>query len=88
MPTKNTQKPEAIAADLQKLVGLNLRMHREKRSLTQEQLAHSAGMATRHLQKIEAGRVNVTIRTIARLIHALGLEPQALVAKQTGDQSR
>ena len=55
---------DAIAANLQKRVGSNLRALRERRGLTQDHLAHLAGLATRHLQKIEAGQVNVTLRTV------------------------
>lgn len=66
---------EEIADALQQQVGSNLREAREAQGLTQEHLAHLAGLATRHLQKIEAGQVNVTLRTLARLGSALGAEP-------------
>lgn len=61
---------------LQKQVGANLRAHRVSRDLTQDDLAHSAGLATRHLQKIESGQINVTIRTLARLGFALGIRTE------------
>lgn len=78
---------DAIAADLQKRVGLNLRTLRERRGLTQDRLAHLADLATRHLQKIEAGQVNVTLRTVARLGAALDVEAGALVAgREDGEQ--
>lgn len=80
MPVKPSQDLDAIGADLQEQVGANLRRLREARGLTQEHLAHFAGLATRHLQKIEAGQVNVTLRTLGRLGAALGVEPSSLVA--------
>ena len=71
---------ERNIAELQKQVGANLRSFRESRDLTQDDLAHSAGLATRHLQKIETGRVNVTLRTLVRLGLALDIRTEALIA--------
>ncbi|UWQ28864.1 helix-turn-helix domain-containing protein [Leisingera sp. M523] len=80
---------EAIQADLdnavvalQKQIGANLRALRESRELTQDDLAHSAGLATRHLQKIESGQINVTIRTLARLGFALGIRPELFFSER------
>lgn len=73
---------DAIDAALQLQVGSSIRRLRETRGLTQEHLAHSAGLATRHLQKIEAGQVNVTLRTIGRLCLALEIEASALFLRQ------
>ncbi len=51
----------------------NVRVCRAVAGLTQEELAGKAGVATRHLQKIESGQVNVTLRTLVRLAAALGV---------------
>ena len=79
---------DAIGADLQDQVGANLRRFREARGLTQEQLAHAAGLATRHLQKIEAGQVNVTLRTLGRLGSALEIEASVLLEGQNDEVRR
>lgn len=79
---------EEIADALQQQVGSNLREAREAQGLSQEQLAHLAGLATRHLQKIEAGQVNVTLRTLARLGSALGAEPGRLLIRKEGRSNR
>ena len=71
MPDAPSKNRESVAVDLLKRVGANVRVLRERRGLTQDHLAYVAGLATRHLQKIEAGQVNVTLRTIARLAAAL-----------------
>jgi transcriptional regulator with XRE-family HTH domain len=63
----------------------NLRRLRHRAGLTQDQLAAKAGVATRHLQKIEAGSVNVTVRTVAALAHALEVDASALFLRS--DQS-
>ncbi len=77
-----------IADAIQQQVGWNLRQAREAQGLSQEQLAHLAGLATRHLQKIEAGQVNVTLRTLARLGSALGVEPGRLLIAREGRSNR
>ncbi len=74
MLNETSNAMDTISADLQAQVGANLHRFREKQGLTQEHLAHAAGLATRHLQKIEAGQVNVTLRTLGRLGSALNVE--------------
>lgn len=48
--------------------------------LTQEQLAELVGTAARNIQRIESGRHNMTLITVARLADALGVSPEELVA--------
>ena len=60
--------------DLQKELirfGLNLKSLRGKKNMTQEQLAEKAELATRVLQKIEAGQTNILITTALRLQQSL-----------------
>jgi len=45
---------------------------REKRHLTQKQLAAKAGMAQHALSRIEQGEKGLTLRTVQRLAYALG----------------
>jgi transcriptional regulator with XRE-family HTH domain len=82
------ESPEAEpgTALLQERVGANVRAHRESQGLTQEQLAYRAGLATRHLQKIEAGKVNLTLRTIDRLCTALAVDAPNLFKRAEGSQ--
>ena len=63
---------------LQQTLATNLRRLRESRGLTQEQTAEAIGIAWRHLQKLEAGEVNVTIRTLARICDGLGVDVPTL----------
>jgi ribosome-binding protein aMBF1 (putative translation factor) len=81
MPNVPSRKRDSASVDLLKRVGANVRMLRERRGLAQDDLAYMAGLATRHLQKIEAGQVNATLRTIARLAAALTIDAGALVTK-------
>jgi transcriptional regulator with XRE-family HTH domain len=45
---------------------------------SQERAAEKAGLNPRHFQKIEAGTVNVTLHTVARLSAAFGVEAKRL----------
>lgn len=56
-----------------------LKRRRKALSLSQEDVADLLGMVTRQYQKIEAGEVNVTLRTLARLATVLRAEPRDLI---------
>ncbi|MFI5387071.1 MAG: helix-turn-helix domain-containing protein [Fimbriimonadales bacterium] len=45
---------------------------------SQERAAEEAGLNPRHLQKIESGTVNVTLRTLTRLSAAFGVDTKRL----------
>ena len=51
-----------------------LRRERTRRKWTQEEAAERAGLHPRHLQKLERGTVNVTLRTLERLCRAFGVD--------------
>ena len=65
--------------EIRQRLGRSIRAARSARSMTQEAVAARSGMGWRHLQKIEAGEVNVTLRTICRVATALGVDPSALL---------
>lgn len=69
---------EQLATALQKRVAENVRQVRLAKSMTQETLSAEAMLAPRHLQKIEAGEVNVTLKTLAAIAGALGVHPESL----------
>ena len=52
-------------------VGGNVRRLRVARKLTQEALAELIGVNPRTVQKIEAGRLNILVTTLARIQRAL-----------------
>lgn len=58
--------------DLARHFGEALRVHREQTGLSQEALAHRAGLDRTYVSGIERGRRNPTIRTAQRLADALG----------------
>lgn len=48
--------------------------YREKRGMTQEELAEKLGVIPRHLQKIEAGDRNITLSSFLILIRELDMD--------------
>jgi transcriptional regulator with XRE-family HTH domain len=62
-------------------IGANARRWRERRNLTQAQLAERGGFDIRYYRFIERGRTNLTIEALVRLAGVLGVEPAALLRK-------
>ena len=54
-----------------KVFGANVRRERVRKRLTQDELAERAEIATRNLQKIEAGEINILATTAFRIQLAL-----------------
>ena len=50
-----------------KVFGANVRRERVRKKLTQDALAERAEIATRNLQKIEAGEINILLTTAFRI---------------------
>lgn len=59
----------------EKIVGANIRRLRKERGLSQEALAGEAGLAMRHLGRIERGEGNPTVAILGRLADVLGVHP-------------
>jgi transcriptional regulator with XRE-family HTH domain len=51
--------------------GANVRRERVRKGWTQEELAEKAEIATRNLQKIEGGEINILVTTAFRIQLAL-----------------
>lgn len=69
---------------LQSRAGARLAAVRESAGLTQEELATRLGIATRNVQRVEAGRRNLTLQTIERFAKALGVDPTSIVTISEG----
>lgn len=61
-----------------RVVAANVRRLRKARGLTQEQLAHDAGIDLTYLGGIERGRRNPSLAVLVRLSDALGVRPASL----------
>lgn len=63
---------------IQRLVGARLRAARRAAGLTIEDL-RSHAISPKYYQRVESGRANLTLDSLARLAHALGVEVCDLV---------
>lgn len=70
--------------DWGKIVGANVRRLRGEQGLTQEQLAHDAGIDVTYLRGIEAGRRNPSISVLGRLSAVLTVQPSELLSINVG----
>ena len=61
--------------------GEKVRALRLKRGLSQEALAHAAGLHRTHISLIERGRRSVRLETIEALAQALQVQPSRLMPK-------
>ncbi len=73
--------------DWNRVVGRNVRRLRLARKLTQEDLAGEAGLAMRHLGRIERGTSSPTVAILARLADAMGLKPADFLTVEDLPQS-
>lgn len=62
-----------------RILGGNIRRERLNAALTQEKLAEKSELNIRTLQKIEAGKINILVTTLARIRRAIGCEWTALL---------
>lgn len=63
------------------MVGANVRRLRKAKGLTQEQLAHEAGVAMRYVAGVERGEENPSLRFIVKIAKALDAEPAILLTR-------
>ena len=66
--------------DLVGLLGRNVRDARKRLAMSQEELAHQAGMKRSYVSDLERGTRNPTVRALGRLAEALGVAPGDLLA--------
>lgn len=61
--------------DLRHLFATNLRRIRHQRKLSQEQLAHDAGVDRAYMSRVERGVTFVGLEIIGKLADVLGVDP-------------
>ncbi len=85
-----TATPTVVAERLALLLRrLGARLHRlrEVAGITQEAAAHRAGIDVKRWQRLEAGLVNPTVRTLDRAAHALGTDFWSVARWTDGEDS-
>ena len=65
--------------DVLKKIGLNFRVERTKKSLSQERFAELANVHTNYIGKVERGEQNLTVKKIVDLTNALDLSVENLL---------
>jgi transcriptional regulator with XRE-family HTH domain len=75
------QHPNAILAR-------NLRALRKKRGWSQEEMAEECGLHRTYVGAIERGERNVTLDTLTRLAHALGVESAELISEHSPKRAK
>jgi transcriptional regulator with XRE-family HTH domain len=65
--------------DLVQTVGQRIKALRQARGLTQDAVAEALGIASKNVQRLEAGRQNLTLKTLAHIADVLDVEPYELL---------
>ncbi len=64
--------------DIKKLFGQNLKKYRERKNLSQEEVAEYIGLDDKSISPIECGRSFISIKRINKLAEVLEIEPYQL----------
>jgi transcriptional regulator with XRE-family HTH domain len=64
--------------DIKATFGKRLRELREAKGLSQESLAHEAGLDRTYVSSVERGKRNISLENIERLANALGVRVKDL----------
>ncbi len=77
-----------MEGELQRIVGRNIRAHREALGESQEAYARSLPLHRTYLGSVERGERNLTLRSVERLAGLMGVEPLQLLRPGENAASR
>jgi transcriptional regulator with XRE-family HTH domain len=60
-------------------LGIHIRQLREKKNLSQQDLANDCNIPKSQIARIEGAKINTTVRTLIKLANALEIEPKELL---------
>lgn len=83
-------KPNKLTIDEQRLyfeIGFRVRVARETRDLTQQQLADAIDYSRVHIANVEAGRYATPLHTLYRISQALGVRLTMILPSLTSVQT-
>jgi transcriptional regulator with XRE-family HTH domain len=66
--------------DLKDVLSTNIRLIRNEKGRTQEDMAHLLGISVRYLGSIERGRVSPSVTLLGKFADALAMSPCDLIA--------
>ena len=68
-------------AEINKQVGLNIKKYRQKKNLSQEELAFEADLHRAYIGQIERGEKNIGLINLEKIAKALGISIETLIKK-------
>lgn len=80
MSKKNVRKPTAGEVKIRKLLAGNIVKFRKNNGLTQERAAEQCNLNEKHFQKLEKGKINVSVRTLDKLCRGFRKSAKELFA--------
>jgi transcriptional regulator with XRE-family HTH domain len=60
-------------------LGIHIRQLREKKNLSQQDLANDCNIPKSQIARIERAKINTTVRTLVKIANALEIEPKTLL---------
>ena len=60
-------------------LGIHIRQLREKKNMSQQDLANDCSIPKSQIARIESAKINTTVRTLIKIANALQIEPKELL---------
>lgn len=60
-------------------LGIHLRKLRDKKNMSQQDLANDSGITKSQIARIERAEINTTVKTLIKIANALEIEPKELL---------
>lgn len=73
--------------ELKDVLAMNLRLLRQEKDITQEELADRTGLSARYVGSIERARVSVSITVLGKLAVAMDVDPCDLIQQRVKGRS-
>ncbi|MFT9661761.1 helix-turn-helix domain-containing protein [Mycobacteroides abscessus subsp. abscessus] len=70
-----------MEGELQRIVGRNLRLHRERMGLSQERFADHLGVHRTYMGGLERGERNLTLKALERIAGLINVDPRDLLSE-------
>ncbi|TCN60835.1 XRE family transcriptional regulator [Flavobacterium circumlabens] len=58
--------------------GIHVRQLREKKGISQKDLANDCGITKSQISRIEVAKINTSVKTLVKIANALDVEPKEL----------
>jgi transcriptional regulator with XRE-family HTH domain len=60
-------------------LGIHIRQLREKKNMSQQDLADDSGITKSQIARIERAQINTTVKTLIKISNALEIEPKEIL---------